>query len=394
MKYAQGVKRSLKKHFTAKGFKRLEELLQTLSATLPHASLSVWSRHKEAAESAARLKGSTGNKKLGITIGYTSRNDVRFCLKSELSKGRAFGIYEREFAKCLVREIKAAVDILIKAPEHQLLAGPQEIIDATVSTFLRKITGLNDPDFLGIIKYLKELAQQSYETKSIAYGILVLPRRFSVKPVAIFPEDVLMQKRFQAVTDGFKTALTLDRTGKVIRLQGLKQDKKKVGEHYRPAWLDPMAETAQAHNAIGIALTRTGSILVAWNGNLILSYRLGGWVLWSHSENVEIIRDALKFKGKPQRAIGHLAAKLYRCALDTSFRKTGGLFVALTSERHLGRLVPTLEQLRGKRRTGGDQALGQWLEKKSMIGIDREVLSDLAALDGAIVCDRAGKILS
>ena len=61
--------------------------------------------------------------------------------------------------------------MLINAPENQLLAGPQEIIDATVSKFLRQITGLNAPDFLGIIKYLKELAQQFYETKSIAYGI-------------------------------------------------------------------------------------------------------------------------------------------------------------------------------------------------------------------------------
>ena len=61
---------------------------------------------------------------------------------------------------------------------------------------------------------------------------------------------------------------------------------------------------------------------------------------------------------------------------------------------HLSKLVRRPEQLHGNRRTIGDRALGEWLETNTIVGIDREVLSDLTALDGAVVCDRAGKLLS
>ena len=99
-------------------------------------------------------------------------------------------------------------------------------------------------------------------------------------------------------------------------------------------------------------------------------------------------------RGVQPRDLGRLAAKLYRSALDLSFRKTGGLLVTLRARKHIAKLVPQPEQIKGTRRSAGDRALGEWLEGNTLIGIDREVLTDLAALDGAVVCDRAGRFLS
>jgi hypothetical protein len=397
MNYKKGLRRSLKNHF-GKGFALLDDLLQTLPLALPHTKHSQWQRVESPGQSGAKLKGGTSNKTLSVTLTYTQqgkngKQGRTFLLKSELTKGRAFGNYERAFANCVAREIGRVVNTMLRAGSDDLLVGPQDVLDAAVADFLKEVTHIDGPNFLQTIRFLKNLAQQSYETKSITYGTLLSPRRETKKNVANFPRDVVDQKRFQALTDGYKTALMLDRTGKIVRVISLRQENE-VGEHFRPVWLDPLADSARTRKAVGITLTRTGAILVAWQGNLLLSYRLGRWILWYHNENVEIISEGLRHQGRKPKGIGRLAARLYRCALDVSFRRTGGLFVVLRSPKHLDRLVPKPEQLGGMRRTIGDRALGEWLANNTMTGLDREVLSDLAALDGAIVCDRAGKLLS
>jgi hypothetical protein len=393
MKYQKGLRRSLKNHF-GDGFVRLHQLLETIPSTLPHTKHSSWQRDEISSpgESGAYLKGGTSNKVLTITLAYT-RGGTDFVLKSELKKGRAFGTYERAFARCVAQEIGKVVNAMSNSASDEILIGPEDILDAAVANFLKEVSNVGGPDFLRVIRYLKDLAQESYESKSITYGVVLSPRKWTKRNVANFPQDIIDQKRFQALTDGYKTALMVDGTGKIVRPVSLNAEGE-IGEHFRPVWLDPLADSSRNLKAVGIALTRTGAILVAWQGNLLLSLRLGKWVLWYHNENVEIIRKGLTRRGRRPRDIGRLAARLYRCALDVSFRRTGGLFVALRSPKHLGKLVPTPEQLGGTRRTTGDRALGEWLENNTIVGIDREVLSDLAALDGAIVCDRAGKLLS
>lgn len=392
MQYRQGIRKSLKSQFKNR-FQALDELLETLPASVPHAKLSSWQRTPGSGTSGAHLKGGTNNKTLSISIGYEVSNELSFILKTELRKGQAFGVYERVFVNCIVDEIGKVVGAMARESSERLLVGSRDVVDSAVASFLKQTSGIEGPDFGGVIRFLKELAQQSYENKPVTYGILISPRRATKETISEFPRDILGQKRFFALTDGFKTAMVIDRTGKVSKIASLTPEGE-VGEHFRPVWLDPLADSARIGKAVGIALTRTGAILIAWKGNLLLSYRLGKWVLWYHSENVEIIREGLTHQGRKPEQIGRLAAKLYRCALDLSFRKTGGLLVTLRSPRYLSKLVPKPEQLRGKRRTKGDRAIGEWLESKSIVGIDREILCDLAALDGAIVCDRGGSVLS
>jgi hypothetical protein len=396
-KYARGLQLSLKNQF-GRRFLLLDDLLSRLVQTLPHVSCSAWTRLPIVGWTGATLKGQTGNKVIKVSLAYVipappSRQPAAFQLCAELKKGRAFGQYERAFINSLAQQIGKVTSSLASSSDDDFLAAPEEVIDVAVADFLCTTIGNNDADILGIVRYLKSLALQSYETKQITYGVLVLPRQGSKRVVAKFPDDVVNQKRFQALTDGYKTALVLDTEGKILNITSLKQAGT-PGEHFRPIWLDPMADTATRLNALGIALTRTGSILVSWRGNLLLSYRLGKWMLWHHSENVQIVESALKARDRRSIGIGRLAARLYRCALDVSFRRSGGLFVTLNTPQSLGSLVPPPEQLNGNRRNLSDRALGEWLAGKTIIGIDREVISDLAALDGAIVVDKSGSVLS
>ena len=391
IRYCQGLKRSLKSHFD-EGFDHLEELLGLLPESLPHVKLSEWKRKRQNGQSGAHLGGSR-NKILRISITYARPNSQQFILKSELRKGRAFGIHERTFVDCLVRKIAEVVDALSSRQSGQLLVKSSDVADLAVGDFLQKTSGISGVDFPRVVKYLKALAQQSYETKPITYGILVLPRSETKKAIAKFPLDILNQKRFQALTDGYRTGLLVDRTGKIVQLISLSSSEA-TGKHFRPLWLDPISESARSRNGLGIALTRTGAILISWQGNLLLSYRLGKWILWYHSENVELIKEGLTRRGTKPKGVEKLAAKLYRVALDISFRRTGGLLVALRSPIHIHKLVRAPEQIDGERRTSGDRAIGEWLIGNTMVGIRRELLCDLAALDGAVVCDRKGRILS
>ena len=307
----------MKKQFGA-WFTRLDELLDTLSATLPHTRSSEWYRVEDTDSSGASLKGHAGNKIVNITLAYSTVQSRTFLLCSELKKGRAFGVYEREFAHCLAREIGRVVNVMAKAESDALVVGAGDVLDAAIADFLRTITDLKGPNFLEILRYLKELAQQSYETKQISYGLIVSPRSESKANEAHFPQDVADQKRFQALTDGYKTAILLDKTGKVVRLVGLNLQNQ-LGKHFRPVWIDPLADSARSEGGLGIALTRTGGILVAWQGNLLLSYRAGKWTLWYHNENVEIVREGLRRRGRKPKDIARLAARLYRCALIFRF---------------------------------------------------------------------------
>jgi len=110
MKYQQGLRRSLKSHFGV-WFTRLDALLETIPATLPHTKHFQWQRVQETAQSGAQLKGGTGNKVLSVTLTYTRPDGTSYRLRSELKKGRAFGAYERAFANCLAVEIGRVVNI-------------------------------------------------------------------------------------------------------------------------------------------------------------------------------------------------------------------------------------------------------------------------------------------
>lgn len=209
MDYKAGLKKSLKKHF-GEGFIRFEELLQALPKTVPHTKLSKWSRTVNTGGTSVHLVGGSDNKLLRITISYSLQNSQNFLLQAELKKRRAFGNHERKFVTCVTREIGDAVDSMARNQSHLLLIGLQDLMDRAVSNFLRETTEINGPDFFAIIRYLKELAQQSCETKTITYGLLVSPRRESRSRVAKFPKDILEQKRFQALTDGYNSCTGAD----------------------------------------------------------------------------------------------------------------------------------------------------------------------------------------
>jgi len=403
LQFKTGLKRKLKRKFKTH-FKKLEAVLALFERTLPHVKLSKWYENASVHGARASLRQHSQNKKIGIEVPYKEAGDKsKLSLFSEIKKKRAFSEYEREYLNSAASVTAAVIkEFNGESGEEESadipFASANELSDKIVSTFLYKQTGLKNRQLLDeVLEFLKSLALRSYETHPISYGVLIhtsdedAPTTKSAK----FPADIVGEKRFQSLTDGYQTALNLGANGEIRELVVLRS-KEMPGKHYRPTWLDPLAETALKRNALGIALSRTGAILVVWKGNLILTYRSGGWLLWNHNENFAIIRDTIQTITGPQsQAVSKLAAKLYRCALDISFQRSGGLFVILTNaNENLLKIISSREKLMGKGRSKGDKAIGKWIQNRGVIGLDREILTDLAALDGAVVVDRSGKILT
>lgn len=390
-------------------FNQLESILGIIDDALPHTQPAGWDFKSLGPRATTRTsvrRIGKAQKILQIDIDFEHSETQRvYRLTTSISKQHAFGYYEWLYSNSAAHRLADALEALLtETPSASFQSGigayisPSSLADAVVAAYLHELTDIKGFNFTEVIRFLKELAQQSYESKPISYGVLVTKRSSRTSFKSCFPAEIVGNKRFKAITDGYRTALQVSKNGMIDGLVSLTTStRQRSGEHYRPLWLDPIAETAAAKNALGIALSRNGAILVAWKGSLILQYRTGRWTLFNHSENIDTLTTVLaRIRGQAQGGLSRLASRLYRCALDVSFRRSGGLFVVLSGRRqaNLNRLVPTGEELLGRKRKRGDKAIGASLENKIITGIEREIVCDLAALDGAVVCARNGQILA
>ena len=238
------------------------------------------------------------------------------------------------------------------------------------------------------LRSLRSLATETYENQRISYGLILTrnePRHGSL-PVEFD------NKRFKRLTDGFSTALVLDRNGGVEGLVPLHTESRSKPPLGRPSWLGPLADGAARRNGVGVALTRGGDILISHKRELLFSRRGGRWLAWRHPILVDWIRGAWDVPGR-SKALDRVIAALYGLTLELAFRRTGGLLVIPAARDKLREIVASAGDLMdGKKRKGAQRQLDHSLMYKHVQSLDRRVLADLASLDGALVVDRNGRL--
>lgn len=305
-----------------------------------------------------------------------------------------FNPNEQQFIDFLGRSVFRGLRFVIRSRANIVsMVSVQDSVDVAVAQFLTSLTG-SRADFEGILKFYRQLAQRSYENRSISYGVIATSSKTRLRNRVRFPSGILDNKRFDAITDGYRTALFLNQVGEILELGKL--EKKNLGEQrtYRPLWLEPAADFSTDRN-LGVALTYQGDILVTWKRSLLLSSRNGKWTYWNHRENLSVLRNAIEDRyGRPPKNMSTLVERVYRCSMDVSFRRTGGMFFILNKSSDITQFVQPDDQVGGRRRKPGDRALGDSLKDTSLFKIEREVLADLAMLDGAIVCSRNARLLA
>lgn len=246
-------------------------------------------------------------------------------------------------------------------------------------------------DPLPLLHFVRSLSQETYENQRLSYGLILTPRQGGGVSLA----SAAGNKRFKRLTDGFSTALLLDCEGRLLEIVALDVPASEgVARKRRPLWVANVAQTADAYGGIGIALTRNGDILITHRARLLFTRRAGKWSKWNHAAILNRLGKLFDHSVDQPRS-SDVLSYLYHVALDLAFHRSGGLLVILGSKTHLEKLLASRDdRLTSPRRREPERSLDSALAKRTISGIDRRVLADLASLDGAVVVDRTGQLLA
>lgn len=241
------------------------------------------------------------------------------------------------------------------------------------------------------LRSLRALASETYEGHRISYGLIFTTRA----PRGGAPLLSLENKRFKTLTDGFSTALLLDRRGALAGIVALVASREAVRSSLaRPWWFSSLADTAARVGGVGVALTRGGDLLVAHRRELVVSQRSGLWMLWRHAELLGRIRQSWHTRGRGDE-LDHVIVAMYRVALELALRRSGGLLVVASSREGGRKLVVSKGDLLGSpRRPAEEWRLDASLAGRVVQGTDRRIVADLASIDGALIVDRTGRLMA
>jgi hypothetical protein len=308
---------------------------------------------------------------------------------------RVIDVRERALCSLIVDRIAAVLRHDRPATADSLNAIKNLFDEQVVSAYLRANHGF-EIELGTVFGSLRQLSEQSYENKSLAFGCLIDPGRDGVSNgVPLFPDQIQEWKRYRALTDGYRTAFRISRNGAIIGFHDLAslRQKKDKGSHFYPEWCEDIA-AASRKGVLGVSLTRQGDVLVFDSGTLRFTYRFGQWQYWNHSHIIDLLKSRARVQRVPPKRIGSVVSTLYRAALDVSFRRAGGLFVLLRNQKKVNELVLRGDAIGDPHRDPVHAVFDSVLESKKIQDLPRTVLVELASLDGAVVLNNNGQILA
>jgi len=379
IKFVKGSKRKLRSKF--KDSKLAERVLDRLQIAVPHLKFGDWRVSNRKNNDLSDVVEKDQRRRLHIKIAADSLMVESSCHRHDQ---KVVSSKDKFFLKFLSDE------------SSKILAGKDFSLTnygaEAVSNYLTSFFKLDAPP-LPIFHFLRGISQQTYENQRIPYGIIIIPNEKS----SVDDESLVSaseNKRIKHLTDGYSTAFLLDGKGKLIGIEALPiVVEKGASSRRRPNWFANIAKMASDKKGIGIALNRNGDILVAIDGKLAFSQRSGIWKRWDHAEIIRLLQTLPRFEGQPWDFTDVLTY-IYQVSLDLSFRRSGGLFVILQKRADKKHLLSPKEEVGSSKKEKVDCALDECLKNLKIYDQGRQLTADLASLDGAIVIDRNGNLVS
>ncbi|HYQ82283.1 MAG TPA: hypothetical protein VEP68_12310 [Anaeromyxobacteraceae bacterium] len=358
-------------------------VLRRMAEALPHLDLSHWDvAGPDAGFRAGAIRRGQGPLGLHLPLG-----EARLVARATSPLGPV-----ARADRVILGELTEEARHLLQTPDRARGA----ISDFGLATFSRAVARLLAPRLewemvLGALRGLRALASETYEGHRISYGLI-----FTTRPGrGDGPLLSFENKRLKTFTDGFSTALLLDRRGGLAGIVALVPSPEGVGSSLaRPWWFGSLADTAARVGGVGVALTRGGDLLVAHRRQLVVTQRSGLWMLWRHAELLARIRRSWHTRGRGDQ-LDRVIVALYRVALELALRRSGGLLVVASSREAGRKLVVSRADLLGSpRRPVEEQRLDASLEGRLVHHTDRRIVADLASADGALIVDRTGRLMA
>lgn len=390
MRYGKGARKKLKH----RGFdsEEIELILDRLETAVPHLHFDAWNVGKRTAVSPPYSPGDTyvgqvswgDNTLTYIKVALEVENDTRISSTCSRYAG-AVSKSDYEFVLNLAREAAGIVTTSLEADVSLFEFGTQ----AVASEIESRAKLESDPT--PILRFVRSLAQETYENQRLSYGIIFSDLQSGDAPFA----QAFDNQRVKRLTDGFSTAVILDGRCRIAGYAAFEAPENEGLRTSRRPWSTAgLAELSYKLDGVGLSLTRSGDILVLHNNRLQFSLRAGKWRVWNHAEILSKLRSEWTVKG-PSIHIDSVLRYLYHVALDLSLRRSGALLVVLGRDSRLGDLLMSnSDRVGAPRREAMEETLDNLMQSSAVQRIDKRLIADIAALDGALVVNRRGHVLA
>ena len=360
-------------------------ILRRIKEAFPHLEFSEWDVATDGDRKKAAKHG--GAASTGVLHCHIPIAGVRVATRIRSPTGRV-----SRSDRAILRDLAAEARQLLESPGRVSAS----LADFGFVAFSRAVARLLTPSVdwemvSDTLRKLRALASETYEDRRIPFGLILTKRPASGDAALLSFES----KRLKTLTDGFSTALFLNRRGDLAGIIGLLASRETGRSSLgRPWWFGPLADTAARVGGVGIALTRGGDLLIAHRRELVLSQRSGHWMLWRHSELLGRIRQSWHTRGRKDQ-LDQVIVAMYRVALELATRRSGGLLVVASSREEGRKLVTSKGDLLGSpRRLAEERWLDVSLARLLVQRTDRRILADLASIDGALIVDRSGRLMA
>lgn len=393
---------SLRTYLGPAGTDFLEWSIGAFERILPHAEINPWVEVPWSPTASVWTSRQRTEIRITIAIGQRGQFNTR-SLQTRVRRRnvpiaaarrrRVLDVREHDICLRVATWISSVLTQPFGATNTSTLRSLRDDFDEQIITdHLRDHHGLS-LDLADTFDAIHELAEQTYENRPVTLGAILDPHKAPVGGTPVFPRGLLESKKYKALSDGFRTAYHVATDGHLAGFVELAHfDERTLSErHYYPSWSAEMA-SASRDGRCGICLTRQGDILVFDQGTLRFSYRYGQWQYWNHNHLIDLLKNRARAPKVSPSTIGKVVAAVYRAALDVSFRRSGGLFVVLHNRHDLSKIVRPGDELGSAERKGADRQFDGLLDGRTIQSLPREVVVELASLDGAVVVNNSGSV--
>ena len=256
------------------------------------------------------------------------------------------------------------------------------------------------------IEMLRVAALSSYENRPISTGVLLLgtnadPVRPGVPPTSVvvsYTESLARIKSFFRLAEGVHTLFLASAEGRLLNIIDIRRWASGTRQNSLTARpFQPHARATAQHGHVCAVLSPSREIKIFAEGTEMFTFRGAAWHLIDAQAKYRLWADAVGDEA--------LAARVFQTARDLSDAREGALFVVVREpEAAVPQLIAPADRLDLPIREPDGHADGSeepsrrhllhLLERRAITDLDPSVFMGLAALDGATVTDRSGRLLA
>jgi hypothetical protein len=317
----------------------------------------------------------------------------------------------------LVEVIVQAIDIRFRGLfnqelSHRLERFQYQTEDLIVADYLDAVSPYRIP---AALEALRVAALSTYENRRVSTGALLLgtehdpaaPAYKNVEGAPSFNARLTAIKGFHRLCDGVRTVFLVDRQGDLARMIDIERWAEVTQGcdplvHPCPRQYVSHAKATRCDGHVCLVLTPSQEIKVFAEGTLMFSFSDARWRVLDIPSKFAVWREAVGQSGWP-----HLASSIFQAALNLSESRLGALFVVLRDpSRSVPQLVALSDQMAAEVIADDPQdpenlspkhakrALHHVVRGMKLADLEPSVLEAIGSLDGAVVTDLEGRLIT